>query len=376
VFGIQTVPAAIAGLPYFRQPLGFGVEMIMLAGLIVVLVSALLQRGVRIAMGSVAVLFLVIVVTWPLTALHPSVDEPTPWVWYLLSVATAYAATAFPIWLATIYTLAIPFAYGVIRTLPCGGGQSVEIATLDSTYAVILGGALLVIMAMLRQAASAVDTAQSAALARYATAVRQHATEVERVQVDAIVHDSVLTTLLSAADARTPEAQELAARMAADAIGHLHSAEAQGPESDAEVALDRLSDRISQAASAFSAPFAVQVHGLTARSLPVPVAEALYSASVQAMVNSMQHAGEAGVDRSLEIAADETASIVIRIADDGPGFDPQTVPVERLGLRVSIRERIAKVGGDAEVWSAPGAGTTITLRWPSASPPQPEVAEP
>jgi signal transduction histidine kinase len=43
---------------------------------------------------------------------------------------------------------------------------------------------------------------------------------------------------------------------------------------------------------------------------------------------------------------------------------------------VSIRERIAKVGGDAEVWSAPGAGTTITLRWPSASPPQPEVAEP
>ena len=70
---------------------------------------------------------------------------------------------------------------------------------------------------MLRQAAEAVDSAQEAALERYDVAARQHATENERVKVDALVHDSVLTTLLSAAAAGSPEEQALAARMARDA---------------------------------------------------------------------------------------------------------------------------------------------------------------
>jgi signal transduction histidine kinase len=371
VFGVQTVPAAIAGLPHFVRPGGFLVEMLMLVTLIIVLVCAILQKGVRTAMTLGAILFFAIVVTWPLTAASPTVDEPTPWIWYLLSVATAYAAIAFPLWLATAYTIVVPSAYGVIRTMPCGGGQTVEIATLDATYAIILGGVVLVIMAMLRQAASSVDAAQSAALARYATAVRQHATEVERVQVDAIVHDSVLTTLLSAAAARTPEAQELAARMAADAIGHLHSAEAQSPEDDAVVGLDRLTDRITQAARAFSAPFEILVRGVRSQSVPVQVAEALYSATVQAMVNSMQHAGEDDVSRTLEIVGDDApaSAVVIRITDTGIGFDPQYVPVERLGLRVSIRERLLKVGGDADIVAGVGEGTAVILRWPSDEPP-------
>lgn len=382
VFGLQAVPGAMAGLPYLVRPAGYLIEIVMLVILLVVLASAILQKGVRFVMGASAVVFFVIVVTWPATAANPAVTEPTPWIWYLLSVATANAAIAFPVWLATAYTLAVPVAYGVICTLPSGGGQSAEIASLDAIYAIILGGVILVIMAMLRQAASAVDTAQSAALARYATAVRQHATEVERVQVDAIVHDSVLTTLLSAAAARTPDAQELAARMAADAIGHLHSAEAQQPEGDAVVGLDQLSERLTQAAGAFQVPFEVRVRGVRSQVLPVQVADALYSATVQAMVNSAQHAGESGVTRTLEILASdpdgrvpfagvfdgstpgEEPMVVIRLSDTGAGFDPRAVPVERLGLRVSIRERLTKVGGEAEVESAVGDGTCITLRWP------------
>src|SRR5690606_10979367 len=67
---------------------------------------------------------------------------------------------------------------------------------------------------MLRGAAATVDAAQATALSGYIDAVREHATEVERVQVDAIVHDSVLTTLLSAGKAHDPESQAMAARMA------------------------------------------------------------------------------------------------------------------------------------------------------------------
>ncbi|MFB9642890.1 sensor histidine kinase [Agromyces lapidis] len=58
---------------------------------------------------------------------------------------------------------------------------------------------------------------------------------------------------------------------------------------------------------------------------------------------------------------------VIEIADNGVGFDPGRVPSERLGLRVSIEERIANVGGNSEIASRPGHGTTVTLAWPAGA---------
>jgi hypothetical protein len=84
--------------------------------------------------------------------------------------------------------------YAVIRLTPAGGGLTPLKVSLDSIYAVILGGAILIITTMLRAAATSVDQAQATALEGYAHAVRAHAMEAERVRVDAIVHDSVLTT--------------------------------------------------------------------------------------------------------------------------------------------------------------------------------------
>jgi signal transduction histidine kinase len=184
--------------------------------------------------------------------------------------------------------------------------------------------------------------------------------------VDAIVHDSVLTTLLSAANARTHEQKELAATMAADAIGHLHAAEAAGPEDQSAAGLDRLVERLVTAAGAFSAPFEVDARDVADHSIPVNVAEAVYSASVQAMVNSTQHAGGPEVRRTLTIRGSSGAGVRIVVSDDGRGFTEEDVPAERLGLRVSIRERLSKVGGRASIETAPGRGTTVTIVWPAA----------
>ncbi|MFF1633583.1 sensor histidine kinase [Leifsonia sp. NPDC058248] len=367
VFGLQTFPAAVAQLPGIKEPWGMVTVTVIFAGLAIIVLLAIVQKFVRAAMGILAVAYFFAIVTWPLLAVDPDAIGPKPWVWFLCSVFTAFAAVAFPLWLATAYTFITPIAYGVIRALPSGGGVGAEIAGLDALYAIILGGVILVIIAMLRQAASAVDAAQSQALAKYANAVRQHATEVERVQVDAIVHDSVLTTLLSAASARTPEAKELAARMASDAIGHLHAAEASSPEDQSLVGLDRLSERIFTAANAFSSPFDLDVRDVEVHTLPVNVAEAVYSATVQAMVNSMQHAGGGDVPRTLSIrGGSPLATVHIVVHDDGRGFDAREVPAERLGLRVSIRERLSKVGGHARIESAVGEGTTVTILWPSS----------
>ena len=159
-------------------------------------------------------------------------------------------------------------------------------------YAVILGTVVLIIVTMLRQAAETVDGAQEAALQRYDLAARQHATEIERVKVDALVHDSVLTTLLSAAAATTPEEQALAARMARDAVDRLDEADAVGPRSPDRVGLHVLVRRLRAALTTFSAPFTVRVVNAGGVELPVEAVDALYTAAVQAMVNSMQHADE------------------------------------------------------------------------------------
>lgn len=370
VFGLQTLPTALGQLGALREPWGAVWMIGIFGGLALTVILAVVQRGVKIAMGVLSVLYLAAIVTWPLLVRDPSAfSSDKPWVWFLCSVFTAFAAVAYPLWLAIAYTFIAPIAYGVVRALPAGGGVGFELGALDAIYAIILGGVILAIIAMMRQASSAVDAAQSQALARYATAVRQHATEVERVQVDAIVHDSVLTTLLSAASARTPEQKELAAAMAADAIGHLHAAEASTPEDQSLVGLNQLAERLATSANAFSSPFEVEVRDVEVHMLPVNVAEAVYSAAVQAMVNSMQHAGGPEVHRSLSIrGGGPAATVEIIVGDDGRGFTEAEVPAERLGLRISIRDRLAKVGGRADIRSEPGEGTTVTILWPSAEP--------
>lgn len=366
IFGAQTITTLLAQLPGMAMPGGMIAAVALFGGLVLVLITAIVQYGVKLAMAYFAIAYLVVVEVWPLIAVDPTYPLGSkPWVWYLCTVATAFAAVAFPLVWAAVYTVAAPTAYAVIRALPSGGGVGPGPAALDAAYAVILGGTILVIVAMLRQAASGVDRAQSAALDTYSNAVREHAMEVERVQVDAIVHDSVLTTLLSAASAETQDECLLAASMAEDAIGHLRAAEAVDPDDQTLIDLDRLARRVEAGAVAFSPGFRVSVSGVDGQTLPAHVAEALYSATMQAMVNSVQHAGGPDVARSLSIVGGELAPIVtVTVSDAGRGFDPGSVPSERLGLRVSIADRIAKVGGEATVTSAPGRGASIRLVWP------------
>jgi signal transduction histidine kinase len=87
------------------------------------------------------------------------------------------------------------------------------------------------------------------------------------------------------------------------------------------------------------------------------------------MVNSMQHADEPGrsTRRELRVRGVRAGGCVIEIADNGVGFDRRDVPLERLGLRVSIEERMAGAGGAAEIESSPGQGTTVTVAWPAGA---------
>jgi hypothetical protein len=263
----------------------------------------------------------------------------------------------------------VPALYGVIHATPAGGGASWERSLLDSVYAIILGGGVLIIVTMLREASTSVDIAQATALDRYSIAVRHHATEVERVEVDAIVHDSVLTTLLSAANALTPESKRIAATMAGKAMGHLREAARAPTDGPGTMTMADIADRIVEASKGLSAPFEVREVSVNDSPVPATVGESIYSAATQAMVNSAQHGGDpATVARWLRIADAPDGGIRIEVGDTGQGFAVDDVPRERLGVRVSILERVANAGGVAEIDSAPGEGTVISIRWPAPEP--------
>jgi signal transduction histidine kinase len=175
--------------------------------------------------------------------------------------------------------------------------------------------------------------------------------------------------------------RDLVVGMARDALDALHSADAT-VEPGFEVELSELAGRLEAAAQVLSSGIGYAQQTIPDRTVPGDVAEAVFSAAVQAMVNSLQHgsptapdasarAGRAGSAasraepvRTVSVHAHRETGFTVQIADTGVGFDPSAVPQERLGLRVSIRERVAQVGGAVQVQSVPGGGTSIVIVWP------------
>ncbi len=366
LFGLQALPAVIQQLPMAQTAWAIVFGAGIYGGIVATVVASFMKRYVRAVNAYVSFAYLFALVGWSFVVLEPlTVATGRPWLWLLCTIATSTAAIAFSPWQATVYLFVTPIVYGMVRISPSGGGATVASASLDIAYAIILGGAVLILITLLRQAAASVDLAQGTALDRYAHAVRQHATEVERVQVDSIVHDSVLTTLLSAARAYTPEAKELATRMAGNAMGYLKDAAAASPDDDATVTFAELARRISKAAGDLSESFDVRTGTVESGSIPAQSGEAVYSAAMQAMINSLQHAGAGDeIHRWLSVDQAEGGGIRIGVGDDGAGFAMNTVPSERLGLRVSIIERVTNAGGAVEVDAALDRGVRIWIVWP------------
>jgi signal transduction histidine kinase len=98
------------------------------------------------------------------------------------------------------------------------------------------------------------------------------------------------------------------------------------------------------------------------RALPSSHEEAVLRVAQEALHNALRHSGAERVDVTL---ARRGSAAVLRVADDGSGFDPKAIrrAGRHLGL-VSMRDRAGGVGGTLRVESAPGKGTTIEMEVP------------
>jgi signal transduction histidine kinase len=93
----------------------------------------------------------------------------------------------------------------------------------------------------------------------------------------------------------------------------------------------------------------------------------------EAVTNALHHAHASrvrvsiGPDRAAGAGApDAPRALVLRVSDDGRGFDPEARALRsrRLGL-TSMHERAASLGGALTIASAPGDGTIVELRVPT-----------
>lgn len=362
VLGTQAFVAAFRSL---QEAAAWHVPLMVLAFAPLALMIVALAAGVwvRAASRLCAVALVAVQVCWPIATAGVAVDATEPaWVWYLLNVATVAAVMGFRLPLQIAWAVLVPVLYLVGRLVQIGGAPDAVVSVaLDAAFALILAGVIITLGWMFRTVARGIDAARRAAVDSYAEAAAVDAIETERVEVAALMHDSVLAALIAAERATSPREAALAAAMSREALTRLANAEQDAGEgSDAPVDAASIISEIERAAADLGAqPRVVRRLGESAGPIPGRVARAIVLAATQAIANAVQHAG----DVALVVVADADADAVrVRVADGGAGFDPDGVGDDRLGIRGSIVARMAAAGGRARVQTG-STGTTVTLEW-------------
>lgn len=88
-------------------------------------------------------------------------------------------------------------------------------------------------------------------------------------------------------------------------------------------------------------------------------------AAREAILNASKHSQADLISVYGEVSNGE---LLVFVKDRGSGFDPETIPESRQGIRESIVNRMQRHGGSATIISAPGDGTEVRLRLPAATP--------
>ena len=179
----------------------------------------------------------------------------------------------------------------------------------------------------------------------------------ERAAVAAHLHDSVLQTLaLIQRHADEPQAVNRLARSQERELRAWLYDPAVVREGGTWAGL------VAGMVSGVEADHALLVDPVVVGDAPIDEAlAALGAATREALVNAAKHSGATSADLYTEVTS-ERVSVFVR--DRGKGFDPATVPDDRRGLRDSVSGRLARLGGTADIRSAPGEGTEVELVLP------------
>jgi signal transduction histidine kinase len=97
--------------------------------------------------------------------------------------------------------------------------------------------------------------------------------------------------------------------------------------------------------------------------LSLELKEALYRVALEAIQNTIKHAHATRVDLTLKQTQD---SVHLEVIDNGLGFDPKQAYPGHYGLQ-TMQERIVRVGGQVNISSKLGEGTTVRVWVPAGA---------
>ncbi len=292
----------------------------------------------------------------------PTDDSITPWLWGAAGTASIAVGMFIPrIW-AIGYMASIPIGWCFLHASTHGGQEDVASLVSDALYVSFFPATLVALVWMLRQAAIRADFSADAALATELEQVTKETQIREQVRLDSILYTSVFDALKAAAKAKSSADYDRVVQLSKDSLTKISLAENPGIEELSTMALfetlERLVARIDPACS-------MSIRGSSLTFIPKDVASALSDAAVQALNNSIQHAG-ASAKRSIHLKSGKRG-VKLVISDDGLGFRPSRVPDQSLGFRFVIIKRVESVGGKVRIDSSPSNGTQIILEWEAES---------
>ncbi|MDY7558703.1 hypothetical protein [Cryobacterium sp. 10C3] len=322
--------------------------------------SLRLLRRIALAEGVVFLAILVFWLSFRATPLPAGAD--IPWALTFTGVPVLAVGVATRDRVGWAYLVVVCALSGLVRAATSTDPRPVLVGLEDAVYSMLLVGVFLGLMMAARRNAVRVDAATVATRADIAAAAAGVARSRERVAIDALVHDSVISTLLMAGRGGIP-----AAALAEHAATTLVRLDAVRDRAPGQLVPGPELTRRLEALAAQITPDAVVNSDLDDRSVvTAAAATALLGAVGEALRNSRVAAG-VGLDRPVQrsvTARMQGPGLRITVRDDGVGFDPAGVPAERLGIARSIVERMRRVaGGAATVWSRPGAGAEVVVSW-------------
>lgn len=321
-------------------------------------------RALRMIAWAEAGVVLVNLVLWLLVRSEPLPSEfDVPWVITLTGVPAVCVAVVASSRVTWTYSLTVSILGGFLRAATTQYGDPVLIGVEDALYSILLQSLFIRLTIATRRRAVAQDMAAQEASTDGVRQAAQLGARQARLTMDALVHDSVMSTLLIAG--RGQASAEVVARHSEQTLRKLD----QFPTSsgaDGHVTLPRLEQRLRALAHTVAPGTLVTSKIRPDGSVAANVAAAIEESAGEALRNSVAHAGGPdgrAVARSLAIRED-TGGMRVEITDDGVGFDPGTVPSDRLGISQSIIGRMGSIrGGTAEVTAPAGSGARVVLVW-------------
>ncbi|MGH9018297.1 MAG: sensor histidine kinase, partial [Acidimicrobiales bacterium] len=197
---------------------------------------------------------------------------------------------------------------------------------------------------------------------------RERVRTEERADMAAAIHDSVLQTLAliqrSSSDPR--EVTRLARAQERELRAWLFDARPPGSFSPDQVTT--LAEGVAVIENDVE-----ESHGTAVETVVVgncclnEELRALLAAGREATVNAAVWSGTPTVALYAEV---EPTRVSLFVRDRGKGFDPGAVAGDRRGISESIRARMVRHGGTAEIRSTPGQGTEVELVMPTGSSPR------